>query len=116
MSQWDKERFLQSLGPMQNLAPKLLQAFLTGLDAHLTTLAEAQKKHDRTKAQQAAHSIKGIAGQVGCLELAAQARQIEEQASTAGDAIWCHWIEQLQQQAKTERQLIEIFLQEYQAT
>lgn len=110
MSQWDKDRFLQSLGPMQKLAPKLLQAFLNGLDAHLTTLEQAQKTNDRVKVQQATHSIKGIAGQVGCFELAVQARKIEEQASSVDYELLCNWVDQLQQQAKVEREFMNDFL------
>ena len=98
---WDQTRFLAGLGPMQPMSVVFLNAFLTSLHHHLDILVHARIPEDATLIQHSAHSIKGSASQVFCLELSRIAAELER-ISTAEHDLVSEAITQLSLQAKLE--------------
>lgn len=75
---WHQQQFLSGLGPMQSLAPRLLQAFLQGLEQKLMVTEVMEANLHVSTLREVAHSIKGSAGQVCCFELAEAAAVLEQ--------------------------------------
>ncbi len=98
---WDQTRFLAGLGPMQPMSVVFLQAFLTSLQQHLDILAHAKMPEDAALIRHSAHSIKGSASQVFCVELSRIASELER-ISTADHGLVSEAITQMSLQAKLE--------------
>lgn len=107
---WDKEKFLKGLGPMQAIAPELLQLFLTGLEQKLLSLTEAISAGNTEQVGRLAHSIKGSAGQVCCSSLAGIAALLEHCCSEEQQEQLTTYSAQMMAQALLDKKLIETFL------
>ncbi|OFW45664.1 MAG: hypothetical protein A3J29_22115 [Acidobacteria bacterium RIFCSPLOWO2_12_FULL_67_14b] len=66
-----------------DLFEQLTVAFLEDAQARLTDLRQAVAGNDRTQAQRAAHSLRGMCGAIGATEMAALSDELERTAVAA---------------------------------
>jgi len=82
----DETDLLARVGGDAALAGEVLQLFADDAPARLAELNDAFALADLTRLRRAAHAIKGAAGTVGALALAASARELEQAAANADTA------------------------------
>lgn len=78
----------------ENLA-HVLELFLEDTPDYLARLSAAAQASDPETLRQVAHTLKGIAGSLGAVQLAAVARELEQQASVGTLAESDHLVQQL---------------------
>ncbi|MGA2597223.1 MAG: response regulator [Bryobacteraceae bacterium] len=77
-ARFDVEDLVERLMGNEDLARQLAEAFVEGMPAQLVALANAIGLSDPQQTMFAAHSIKGVAANMGCGELRALAARVEE--------------------------------------
>lgn len=107
---WHHEAFMSSLGIMQPYAGSLLEAFISSLEEQLRLLDDLRQQQDFPRLSRLGHSIKGGAGQMYCMELAALGEQLEHQAAQPDVAGMDVLLQKLQQMAHDDLRLIRSYL------
>jgi two-component system sensor histidine kinase/response regulator len=80
--QFDIDDLVERLMGNEDLARTLAEAFVEGMPAQLAALANAIGLSDPQQTMFAAHTIKGVAANMGCGELRALASRVEEMGSS----------------------------------
>jgi PAS domain S-box-containing protein len=88
---WDREGFLDRLMGDEDLANEIAMAFLEDVPSQIHALRKDLEQEDIPSIQRRAHTIKGVAANVGADGLREAAFQLEKAAET-GDAkaVWTH--------------------------
>ncbi|CAG0995333.1 osomolarity two-component system, sensor histidine kinase NIK1 [Methylophilaceae bacterium] len=82
----DVAQALQRVAGNRKLYRQLLQQFATVYESHTDEIRKALLNGQRLDAQRIAHSIKGLAGNIGATELATRAGDLERIISEGGEA------------------------------
>ena len=85
---FDEAGLLERVGDDRELAREVIDAFIDDHPERLRTLDVAMKANDVAQIRRCAHAIKGAAGTVGGLALAATARALEDLAAQGHTALY----------------------------
>lgn len=78
---WNSSMFLARLMNDEMLAKSILQSFLSDVPKQIDTLRNLLQNSDVKSAKLLAHTIRGVAGNVGCMQLSETAYKMEKAAS-----------------------------------